>query len=85
MTFRERLADLISGGALTRDIAINRINGDTIKSNENAARSAHRDAMVFAGIAKKYGAALREIAAEAKPTSNATVRRMARIAREALK
>jgi hypothetical protein len=78
MTLRERLADWISGGALTR-------------ANERQNRAA--DA-TFAQIDKTIAfmdrafdaeGALRAIAAMETPGANATVRRMARTAREALK
>jgi hypothetical protein len=70
MTFRERLADWISGGALTR--ARDDVEWLDRKRKQWADRAIVRDD------------ALRRIAAEEKPTSNATVRRMARIAREAI-
>ena len=82
MTFRERIADWISGGALT-----------LAKNNESYANRhmvqgyyglrAERD--VLRDGAFKFSAALCAIRDQEKPTSNATVKRMARIAKEALK
>ena len=70
MTICERIADWISGGALTSKCnLINRAFGD-------AARE-----MV---IRQEYEATLRQITALETPKANATVRKMARIAREAL-
>lgn len=66
--FRYWLADLISGGELTR------VNAEA----QNWADKVYDNAI-------KYRAALDRIAAEVKPTSNATVKRMGRIASEALK
>ena len=63
MTLRERIADWISGGELSRLMAMN--------NQLNEAYWAQRDA--FSAIA-----------ACETPGANATVRRMARIAREAL-
>lgn len=64
MNWRERLADWISGGALTM-------------SQDGYCEEQY--------LKDKYREALRDIAAQEKPTSNATVKRMARMAREALK
>lgn len=66
MTFSEKIADRISGGALTR------------------ARDWQDNAAILALRCHKAHDALDAIAAEEKPTSNATVKRMARMAREAL-
>lgn len=63
MNLRERLADWISGGALT---------------------FMERQMMTWASMAIEKNIALGEIAACETPGANATVRRMARIAREAL-
>lgn len=71
MTFREKLADWISGGALSdarRQLFI-----------VTASRDWH---MKQSGSAIE---ALRAIAARETPSANATVKRMARIAREAIK
>lgn len=70
MTFRERLADWISGGALTQA----REHADWHQKSWGA----------WSMRAVFLCDTLHRIAAEEKPTSNATVRRMARIAREAL-
>ena len=63
MTFREKLADLISGGALTR------------------AEAEGAEAWLFACF---YVGTLEDIATMETPGANATVRRMAKTAREAL-
>ena len=75
MKMREQLADWISGGAITRRDAI-------INSMDRCVnRMAEEHARKFANLEN----GLQSIAAQEKPTSNATVKRMARIAREALK
>ena len=66
MTFRERLADWISGGALTR-------------AREDAGWC---DKWAYRAIVKEE--ALLKIAYCETPGANATVRRMAKIAREAM-
>jgi hypothetical protein len=78
MTLRERLADWISGGALTR------ARKDAQRHFDDAeywiSESMEEDV--------KFGemlAALRAIIAQETPSANATVRRMVRIARDALK
>lgn len=71
MTFRERLADWISGGALSREMCRTNMFRDLF----------HK----YGDISTKYSFALRQIAEQETPTANATVKRMARIAREALK
>lgn len=77
MTFRERLADIISGGALTR-------------AREDADRHLSRGnrwldyALQQSGHSAIYRGLLQRIAAMETPNANATVRRMAKIAREAL-
>jgi hypothetical protein len=63
MNWRVKLADWISGGALTA-------------SQEGYCEEQY--------LRHKYQEALRDVAAQEKPTSNATVRRMARMARGAL-
>lgn len=60
MTFRERIADWISGGALT--------------FQKNRAED-------YRAVMEYLDHLINRIAAEEKPTSNATVKRMARIAR----
>ena len=84
MTFREKLADWISGGALTTarlkladaEMEASRLRQRGDDWQDNAA--------ILALRCHKAHDALDAIAAEEKPTSNATVRRMARMAREAL-
>jgi hypothetical protein len=63
MTFREKLADWISGGEFSRLSIVT---------------------WEFRFIAKAYEEALSEIAAMETPQANATVKRMAARAREAL-
>jgi uncharacterized protein YdbL (DUF1318 family) len=87
--FRYWLADLISGGELTfqkngwaRSVAI---HAETQAIVDDANRLANSD---YRTVLRKLGErheALALIAAEVKPTSNATVKRMGRIASEALK
>ena len=67
MTLRERIADWISGGKLT-DARNN------FKAMEHALTKAWKSS-------RDRQTRLDEIAAQEKPTSNATVKRMARIAR----
>jgi hypothetical protein len=71
MTLRERIADLISGGELTR------LRSD-LKDRDTMLEAA-------AAIVSRRTDALRTIAAMPTPGANATVRRMARVAQEALK
>lgn len=66
MTFREKLADWISGGAVTR------------------AKYYQARAVWFAHRMDEAHERLDRIAAMETPKANATVRRMARIAREAM-
>lgn len=84
MTFREKLADWISGGALTRY----RRRQDDAHDMYQEAKENYRS-----GFGKRYEAVIEldkmiavlySIVAQEKPTSNATVKRMARMAREAL-
>ena len=77
MTFRERLADWISGGALT-------FHKNGWARSSALYSEAMADVRGYKEISADMVNALHRIAAEEKPTSNATVRRMARIAREAL-
>jgi len=71
MTFREKLADWISGGKL---------------SEEQGRADMCRDLFhKYYDIADTYTSALHKIAEQETPTANATVKRMARIARDALK
>jgi hypothetical protein len=95
MTYRERLADLLTGGALTR------AREDAARAEEHTLngyyglRTAHADLERRNANLLKWGNerhadwlkasdALRAIIAQERPTSNATVKRCARIAREAL-
>lgn len=82
MTFRDRLADWISGGALTlaEDGRI-----DALKSMNRMARSREEELRKEVANWNKREFALRSIAAMETPNANATVRRMAKAAREALK
>lgn len=77
MTFRERLADWISGGAMT-------VLAEEKDWHMQERLNAWAEAGEWADRAKVYFDALECIAAEEKPASNATVKRMARIAREAM-
>jgi hypothetical protein len=70
MTFRERLADWISGGALTRS------------RESKKALIAGRE--LWVAMTFRYGVALQDIINMQTPGANATVRRMARRAQEAL-
>ena len=70
MTFRERLADWISGGALTRSADIEKLHDSLWEAMDEISA---------------FRRALRDIAAMETPGANATVRRMAATAREALK
>lgn len=67
MTFREKLADLISGGALTE------ARNSALRQAEMR-EGAHNDWIIL------YRR-LSRIAAQETPNANATVKRMARIAR----
>ena len=85
MNWRERLADWITGGLLTR----------VIETRDMAIELQARTAEKRLESADKYAwavnrlltlrAALEQIAAMETPSANATVRRMAKLAREALK
>lgn len=78
MTLMERLADFISGGALTRA----RDGRDFVC--EKRARLIGR-VFVLEEERDNLRATLRTIAAMETPGANATVRRMAKVAREALR
>jgi hypothetical protein len=91
--FRYWLADLISGGALTR-LEIRSERASAIREQEFSTSHVQlRSEIAFLEAfnaewetdAACYRTALRAIAAEVKPTSNATVKRMGRIASEAMK
>ena len=71
MNWRERLADWISGGLVT-----------LWRNNRNFEAT---DKYYWIELASKRRDALRAIAAMETPGANATVKRMARAAREALK
>ena len=99
MTLRHKLADWISGGELTE--ARDRTHDWYLAWDEERRRAnfasgelrdvrIDRDALLIDNDngwsnSRRYAGALGRIIAEEKTTSNATVRRMARIAREALK
>lgn len=74
MTFRERLADWISGGALSE------ARRQRAAQEERAEMWCNR-AVDNGQMGMKYLQRCERIAAEERPTSNATVKRMARIAR----
>ena len=78
MTLRERLADWISGGALTQ---ARRDAERHLDDAEYWLSESMKDDVKFGEML----AALRAIIAQETPNANATVRRMVRIAREALK
>jgi hypothetical protein len=96
--FRYWLADLISGGALTRlddEFGILFRHNGMARGEEQKLRAdlkslkSERDLMdsLVANNwqnSNRFSHALRAISAEVKPTSNATVMRMGRIAEEAL-
>ena len=107
MTLREKLADLISGGALTRaraDVAwwrdhmigefygpmVDEKNAEIIRIQKNNALLHDNIEKCVSAGAEIYGReveakdALRTIAAMETPSANATVKRMAKTAREAL-
>lgn len=70
MTFRERIADWISGGRLKWE-------------RQRNAKLLHR-LSIADDVMDEYEAAIRAIAAMETPSANATVKRMAKTAREAL-
>lgn len=69
MTIRERIADWLTGGEYSDALVV--------------ARGATREMIHKHNQSAERGAALRQIAALETPKANATVRKMARIAREA--
>ena len=77
MTIREKLADWISGGALTDEL------NARISTEKHLKRSQD---MLYMEVSENEDlrASIRHIAALETPHANATVRKMARIAREAL-
>lgn len=70
MNWRERLADWISGGAFSAAMSVARFSTSEMLRKHNIA-AVRRNALL-------------KIAAQETPSANATVKRMARIAREAL-
>jgi len=74
MTLRERIADWISGGALTR---MYRTNKETFEAGNGWREWAQSHKLVSEQLQSR----LNRIAAQETPGANATVRRMARIAR----
>lgn len=70
-TLRERIADWLTGGNYSASVSI--------------ARAATSEMVNKHNMAKKRGDALMSVAMQETPYANATVRRMARIAREGLK
>ena len=77
MTFREKLADWISGGALSRAyVAVKQWNEAWEREFDDHTTTERR--------AVEQNIALHRIAAMETPGANATVRRMAKTAREAL-
>jgi hypothetical protein len=79
--WRNRLADWITGGALTR---AEQCRIESLKTINRMARNREAELRNEVAAWNIREHALRSIAAQEKPTSNATVRRMARMAREAL-
>jgi len=77
MTLRERLADWISGGALT-------FHKNGWARSSAMYSEAMADVMGYKEIAADLINALDAIAAMETPNANATVKRMAKAAREAL-
>ena len=91
MTLRERIADWISGGALTRAVkSAKAFEDDGAKwfdiaiNAQDRADKWQRESNEGWTTATTRLIALQSIIAQEKPTSNATVKRMARIAREAM-
>ena len=85
MTLRERIADWISGGALTKALnEYDRISGVNAPWFDKLSKAIDRstDMMAHRFALQK---AMRAIIECETPSANATVRRMAAIAREALK
>jgi hypothetical protein len=71
MTLREKIADWITGGDFSKSVKV-------VQRATALAEKMHE-------VAKLRAQALQAIAAMETPSANATVRRMARTAREALK
>lgn len=92
MTIRERLADWISGGELSYYRTLAELQCEKRGEDRFARGLAELDASIAMENMQKacdqmqeIAAALRRISAMETPSANATVRRMARIARDALK
>ena len=85
MTFRESLADWISGGKLRRARQVAIEAHDLWASAIQARDMANFELKGVQDIAADLVIALREIAAMETPKANATVKRMAKTAREAMK
>lgn len=81
MTLRERIADWISGGAVSR---AERERIDALVTISRVARFCEAQGHADRAAWNRLRHAIRSIAACETPGANATVRRMARIAREAL-
>ena len=91
MTYRARTADLITGGALTRARGLrdlDRMDLDMWKRRAaqygTEAFHSKEDALAYHRYWQEAETALRAIIANDTPGSNATVKRMVRIAKEAL-
>ena len=85
MTFRERLADWITGGALTRALDVERVALCRYEVAVDWRADCADKYMRAVDSMISLRAALDRIAAMETTTANATVRRMAKVAREALK
>jgi len=81
MTIRERIADYITGGALTRARAALERSQQQGSGWQERSTFAETQSRALAAQCYELQHRLNLIAAEERPTSNATVRRMARIAR----
>ena len=84
MTMRERLADWISGGALTRAMERGNAAIHAAKLNNAAANDAIKSNRILIATGTRQATALRAVIGMETPGANATVRRMAQVAREAL-
>lgn len=95
MTLRERLADWISGGALTRAIDDAEFDRERerrmyaafsrdINAQMEYVSQLRQDLKTISAIMLRRAISLRRIAAQETPNANATVKRMAKIARDGL-
>ncbi len=91
MTIRERIADWLTGGALTRargdvDYVLDRLSQEKAKARraEDGCAILEYDNRNGWANSDRFSEALRTIAACETPKANATVKRMARIARQTL-